>query len=82
MQVSSQVSHVIPNVSYYYSKSSLGSENVTPDFEFLNTQKIPPTPIPPRAPPQKNDDDVLQLDLRRNFSLKLFLKRVKVLKMF
>ena len=50
-KVSSQVSHVIPNVSYYYSKSSLGSENVTPDFEFLNTYKIPPTPIPPRAPP-------------------------------
>lgn len=50
-KVSSQVSHVIPNVSLYYSKSSLGSENVTPDFEFLNTEKIPPTPIPPRAPP-------------------------------
>lgn len=52
-KVSSQVSHVIPNVSLYYSKSSLGSENVTPDFEFLNTEKIPPTPIPPRAPPPK-----------------------------
>ena len=36
----------------------------------------------PSPSPQKNDDDVLQLDLRRNFSLKFFLKRVKVLKMF